>query len=290
MEAVLQYFANGLMVGGIYALMALGVVVIVKATGVFNFAVGQMMGIGAFLFWTFSAPLGLPIWISLILALAGGALMGLIIERLGLRPLIGQPMIAPLLLTMALAFFLNGISVAIWGIYQQKLPDFLPSSPIRIGGIIFSQDLLWSFVIAMVLFVLLWAFYKYTRVGLAMRATAESHVVAQARGIKVRTIYSISWAICGIMVTVGGILLAYRVGVSQYLSLFGLKAFPAVLFGGMDSLPGAVVGGLIVGVLENLAGGLIASWMIEVTPYIILLIALIFLPDGLFGLKKIERI
>lgn len=290
MESVLQYMANGLMVGGIYSLIALGIVLVYKSTSVFNFAIGQMMMFGAFFFWMFMEQVGLPIWVSLLLALVGSMGVGLLIERFTLRPLIGQPLLSSVLVTLALVYFLNGIAMGIWGAYQQRLPEFLPGSPVSVGGIVFSHDLLWSFFLAMALFVILLLFYQRTRLGLAMRATAESHEVAQARGINVRTIFSVSWALCGLIAAVGGMLLAYRMGVSQFLSLVGLRAFPAVLLGGLDSIAGALVGGLIVGVLENLAGGLIAPWMMEITPYIVLLLVLTIRPQGLFGLKRIERI
>lgn len=290
MQALLQYTANGLMVGGIYALIALGIVLIYKSTSVFNFAIGQMMMFGAFFFWMSVETFHLPIWIGFIISMLGTVGVGILIERFTLRPLIGQPLLSAVLVTLALVYLLNGVAMGIWGAYQQRLPDFLPGSPVNIGGIVFSHDLLWSFFLAMMVFALLLLFYQRTQTGLAMRATAESHQVAQARGINVRSIFSVSWALCGLIAAISGMLLAYRVGVSQFLSLIGLKAFPAVLFGGLDSITGALVGGLTVGVLENLAGGLIAPWMMEITPYIILLLVLIIRPEGLFGLKRIERI
>ena len=290
MEAVLQYIANGVMVGGVYALIALGIVLVYKSTSVFNFAIGQMMMFGAFFLYTFTEQFGLSIWLSLVLALVGSMIVGLLIERFTLRPLIGQPLLSAVLVTLALAYFLNGVAMGVWGGYQQRLPDFLPGAAVSVGGIIFAHDLLWSFCLAMTIFVLLLVLYRRTRLGLALRATAESHYVAQARGINVRAAFSVSWGLCGLVAGVTGMLLGYRLGVSQFLALIGLRAFPAVLFGGLDSIAGALIGGLLVGVLENLAGGLIAPWMMEITPYIILLLVLIIRPEGLFGLKRIERI
>jgi len=289
-QELLQYIANGLMVGGIYALIALGIVLVYKSTSIFNFIIGQMMMFGAFFFWMFAQQFNWPIWLSLLAALAASAGVGLLVERLTLRPLIGQPLLSSVLVTLAMAYLLNGIAMGIWGAYQQRLPDFLPGARVVVGGIVFAHDLLWSFGLAMVVFVLLLLFYQRTRAGLAMRATADSHQIAQARGIDVRRIFALSWALCGVIAGIGGMLLAYRLGVSQFLSLVGLKAFPAVLFGGLDSVLGALVGGLTVGILENLAGGLIDPWMSEITPYIILLLVLIIKPDGLFGVKRIERI
>lgn len=290
MQELLQYIANGLMVGGIYALIALGIVLVYKSTGIFNFIIGQMMMFGAFFFWMFTAQFHWPIVISLLLAIAASGAVGLLVERLTLRPLIGQPLLSSVLVTLALVYLLNGVAMGIWGAYQHSLPDFLPGAPVTIGGIIFAHDLLWSFFLAIAVFLILFVFYQRTRIGLAMRATADSHQIAQARGIDVRHIFALSWALCGVIAGIGGMLLAYRLGVSQFLALVGLKAFPAVLFGGLDSITGALVGGLTVGVLENLAGGLIDPWMSEITPYIVLLLILIVKPDGLFGVKRIERI
>jgi len=290
MESIIQYVANGIMTGGIYALIALGIVLIYKSTSVFNFAVGQMMMFGAFFFWTFADKLALPPWAGLLLTLAGGGVLGLLAERLVLRPLIGQPILSSVLITLAMAYFLGGAATAIWGVYQGRLPAFFPETPLNVGGIVLPPDLVWSFVLALAIFAVLVVFYQRTRLGLAMRATAESHQVAQARGINVRNIFSVTWAIAGVVAAVGGIILGYRMGLGPFLALAGLRAFPAVLLGGLDSIPGAIVGGLTIGILENLANGFTASWIADITPYIILVLVLLFRPQGLFGMQRIERI
>lgn len=289
MEAILQYIVIGLMNGGLYALLAMGIVLVYKSTAVFNFAVGQMLMLGAFFLWSFTN-LGLPIWIGIPLCLACGALLGLLIERFTMRPLIGQPLISAVLATLALSYILDALSKLVWGSASESLPKFLPGKSIQIGNIVFAHDLLWVFAIAVTAVLLLFVFYQRTRIGLSMRAVAESHKVAEARGIRIRNIFSVTWVLAGIVAVVGGILLGYRLGVTQFLSIIGLKAFPVVLFGGMDSIPGVLVAGLIVGVLESLAGGLIGSWLMGAMPYIVLLLALIFKPYGLFGLSRIERI
>jgi len=149
---------------------------------------------------------------------------------------------------------------------------------------------MWAFLMAILVFGILVLFFQKSRVGLAMRATAESHLVARARGIKVERIFGITWAIAAGMAALCGIFLAARMGLEITISVVGLKAFPAVIFGGMESILGAMVGGLTVGLLENLAGGFISTWFMEVTPYIVLLLVLIIKPQGLFGEKRIERI
>jgi len=290
MESFIQYMANGIMVGGVYALVALGIVLIYKSTSVFNFAVGQMMMFGAFFFYTFMEKLGLPGWIGLVCALASGAILGLLAERLVLRPLIGQPILSSVLITLAMAYFLGGAATAIWGSYQGRLPAFIPQTSVVIKGIVLPADLIWSFFIALIIFVVLVVFYQRTRLGLAMRATAESHHIAQARGINVRNIFSVTWAIAGVIAAVAGIILGYSMGLGPFLAIVGLKAFPAVLLGGLDSIPGAIIGGLAIGILENMANGYTASWIADITPYVILELVLLFRPQGLFGLQRIERI
>lgn len=290
MEALLQYVVNGLLVGGVYALVAMGIVIVYKATGIFNFAVGQMMMYGAFFCWTFIEKFGLPIWVSLVLSLIVGAMLGLLIERLTLRRLIGQPVLSSIMMTLAVTYLLGGIALGIFGSHLRPLPRFLPHEALPLGEAVVSSELLWSFLVAMAVFGLLALFYQRTRIGLAMRATAESHDVARARGINVKNVFSLTWALAGVAASVGGILLGYRLGLSYLISSIGLKAFPAVLFGGVESIAGAVIGGLVVGLLETLAGGLINPWIMEITPYIVLLVVLIFLPEGLFGLRRIERI
>jgi len=290
MEALLQYLANGLLVGGVYALIAMGIVIIYKASGIFNFAVGQMMMFGAFFCWTFIEQLGLPPLLSLLLSLIAGAALGLLIERFTLRKLIGQPVLSAIMMTLAVSYFLGGQALGFFGSYLRPLPRIFSADPINLGGVVLASDLLWSFITAMVVFGLLALFYQRSRMGLAMRATAESHQIAQARGINVRSVFSLTWALAGIVATIGGILLGYRLGLSNLLASIGLKAFPAVILGGVESIAGALIGGLVVGVLETLAGGLINPWIMEITPYIIILLVLVFMPEGLFGLKRIERI
>ena len=290
MDAILQFTANGILIGGVYSLIALGIVLIYKSSKVFNFAAGEMVMVGAFFMWTFLDVLGLPVLVSLLLTMLFTGVLGWILERLAIHPLIGQPLLSAILVTLGLADILRGLAMLFWGGASEKLTEFLPGKPVFIGNIVLPVDLLWCFGISVAIFGALFLFYKKTAVGLAMRAVAEDHQVAQARGISVGKIFAIVWFVTGIIAATGGILLSYRVGVTQFIGLISLKAFPAVLLGGLDSIGGALVGGIIVGLLENLAGGLIAPWLMETTPYIVLIFVLLIRPDGLFGLKRIERI
>jgi len=290
MAAGLQYIATGLMVGGIYALIALAIVLIYKATGIFNFAIGNMMMVGAFVCWSLMTQFGINPWVAVLLAVGVGALIGWAVNRFTMNPLIGQPILAPVMVTLALAYFFDGLTILLWGGSIRSLPDFLPGDRFHLDPAVLSSDLMWAFLIAILVFGILVLFFQKSRVGLAMRATAESHLVARARGIKVERIFGITWAISAAMAALCGIVLAARMGLEITISVVGLKAFPAVIFGGMESILGAMVGGLTVGLLENLAGGFISTWFMEVTPYIVLLLVLIIKPQGLFGEKRIERI
>ncbi|OGO42663.1 MAG: hypothetical protein A2Z04_00820 [Chloroflexi bacterium RBG_16_57_9] len=291
-----QFFVTGILTGGIYALVAMGIVLVYKSSRVFNFAHGHMLMMGAFLVWWFVTPLGFPIWLGLLATGASAVLLGFAIERLALRPLIGQPIFATVMMTLAMAQFLQGMTILTWGAYQRPLPEILPLQPLIIGTIRLRLNLVIAFAVAMLGFGIFAIFFRYTKAGLAMRAAAEDHRLAQSVGLSVRRIFGLAWAIASVIAMTGGVLLGNISGVDLNLSSIGFKAFPAVLFGGLESIPGALIGGLAVGIIENLVAGLpadptVRSWNLgEIAPYVFMLLVLLFRPEGLFGLKRIERI
>ncbi|MCX7838983.1 MAG: branched-chain amino acid ABC transporter permease [Anaerolineae bacterium] len=291
-----QFLATGLLTGGIYSLIALGLVLIYKASRVFNFAHGHILMVGAFTTWWFTENLGWDVWVAYAAAIAISVLIGLLIERAALRPLIGQPILATVMMTLALSQVLQGVTIIVFGAYQRSLPYLFPVQPIVLGDIRLKQNLVLAFVLAMLGFVVFVLFFRFTRAGLAMRAAAEDHQLARSVGLRVPRIFGMAWAIASVIATVCGVLLANISGVELTLSLIALKAFPAVLFGGLESIPGAIVGGLTVGVIESLVGGLPQDPAIralhlgDIAPYVFMLLVLMFRPDGLFGLKRIERI
>ena len=294
MDFFLQLIVAGILTGGIYALVALGFVLIYKSTGIFNFAQGEILMVGAYVCWALIVQLGAPLWIGFVGTFLFAACLGLIIERFALRPMIGQPLLAAIMITLALSGVLKGLVTVIWGSRQAVLPDFLPREPLSLGNVVISQQLLASFGIAMALFLAFIVFFKRSKLGLVMRATAEDHQVTRSLGIKVSTSFVMAWIIACIVAVVGGILLGGISGVNMHLSFLGMKAFPVVILGGLDSIPGAIVAGLMVGILEKLASGYIDPFVVggfsEVFPFIILIIALMIKPHGLFGMKRIERI
>ena len=293
MENLLQFIANGFMVGGVYSLIALSIVIVYKATAIFNFAMGEFMLVGAFVCWAIVVMTPLPPWLGIIVALAVSVLLGLLVERVVLRPMLGQTILSQVMATIGLSVVLTGIVAFIWGPSTVAYPGgLLPKGALRLEGVAtFSYDLLWPFLIAVVIFAGLVWFFQRSSMGLRMRGVAEDHQLAQATGIDVSQVFAITWAIAAMVLGLCGILIGNRVGIGRGLTpQVGLKAFPAVLFGGLESIPGALIGGLVVGLLENLAAGLIDPKVGEITPYVILLLVLMFRPQGLFGLKRIERI
>ncbi len=308
-QLVPQQFTTGLLNGGIIAIIALGIVLIYRSSEVFNFSHGQLVMWGAFVTWWFAGAdengkeiFNLPLWAAIPLAIVVMAGMGLLIERLALRPMTGQPLLAIVLMTLGLAQFLDGAAAITFGIQpKNNFPaPFSPSDVIQIpfpgafnDTIIVKQALLATAVVAILAAIVFMLFFRYTRIGLAMRATSEDHELARGVGINVPRVFGMSWAIAGIIATVGGVLLATLTGVSLSLSVVTLVAFPAILLGGLESFPGAIIGGLLVG----LAAALVQASSVqvirstsEIAPYILLLIVLLIRPEGLFGEKRIERV
>jgi branched-chain amino acid transport system permease protein len=290
-----QLMITGIMMGGVYGLMAVGVIIIVKASGVFNFAHGTIVVFGAFVFWWFLVPLGLPLWVSILLLFLWSALLGFLIERLVLRPLIGQPLLAAAMATIALGEIFNGVVVLFWpGPGRVYKPPFLPKGAFHAGGVVFPYNQLVCFIACMVALGIFIYFFQFTRQGLAMRAASQDHQLARSAGISVTRVFMISWFIAVLTAATGGIIAGSFMSVDPSLAGLGLYAFPAVIFGGLESIGGGVVGGISVGVLQNLGGGYLDQYVgggiKEIAPYVIMLLILIFKPHGLFGYKKIERV
>jgi branched-chain amino acid transport system permease protein len=303
-QLVPQFAITGLLAGGPLALMALGLVLIFKSSYIFNFAQGQLILLGALMTWWFAVEAEFPLWLSILLALGLSALLGLAIERLALRPMTGQPLLAIILMTLGLSQVLQGLAFLIFGGTQRNFPQiFSAADPYRITLpltynenpviLILKQNLVWSFAVALVGVILIGAFFRFTRIGLAMRGASEDHELAQSIGLRIHQIFGISWLLAGMVATTSGVLLATSSGLDLSLSVVVLAAFPAVLLGGLESIPGTIVGGLLIG----LSQGLVAASKVqvirsasEIMPYVVLLLVLLIRPEGLFGQKRIERI
>jgi branched-chain amino acid transport system permease protein len=279
----------------IYALVAIGFVIILKCSEVFNIAQGHFVLIGGYLGYTFLVPLGLPIWAALGLAIVTAILMGLAIERFTLRPLLGEPVLALVMVTIALATILGGLATLFWGAEYKPYHGLLPSISLKIGAISVPSESLIGLIVSVICVGLLMLLFRYTKIGLAMRATAEDLQVVQSLGIRATTVYAVSWVIACVVGVIGGILIGGVSGAHIELANIGIKTFAVVLLGGVNSIGGAIVAGIILGMLENVAAGYLdpllpGGGLAQVFPFIVMIIVLIFRPYGLFGLVRIERI
>lgn len=295
MDMFLQFLVTGIMLGGVYGLIALGLVIIYKSSGVLNLAHGAFMLVMAMLAWTLADGMGLPMWLSIVAVLAVSVVLGYGVERVILRPLIGQPILATIIVTLALGFFLEGVAIMSWGGNIVSYQKFLPREPFTWGPVIIPQAYVWSFLVAIALFILLLVFFRYTKYGLAMQMVSEDHQVARSLGVNVRTVFAQTWILAVMMAAIAGILYGSLHPLSMEMTHLGLvKAIPVVLLGGMNSLAGALVGGLIIGVAEVVGAGyidpIIGGGFKDVVPLILMLLILLIKPYGLFGWVRIERI
>lgn len=293
MDRIIQLALSGIANGAIFALVALGFVLIYKSSDVINFAQGELLLIGAYLTYTMVEMFGLWWPIGVVIAVVLAAAVGVVIEQLVLRPLIGEPVISVIMVTIGLSSLLRAIVGAIWGVTPRPAPQFLPTDTVTILGANVGVDRIWAFGLAIALFALLTLFFRFSREGIAMRAVADDQQAALSMGISVKKVWAVAWAIAAITAAVGGILLmSIFGGVSGTIGRVGLLVFPVVILGGLDSIPGAIIGGLIIGLLQSFAGGLLPpEWGLgEVAPFVILLLILLVRPYGLFGQRIIERV
>src|SRR3954469_11508475 len=295
MEFLLQLVLNGLVVGSIYSLVALGFVIIFKSSGILNFAQGEFLLLGAYVFLAIVTQGHVPPIPALLLTFAFATLLGLVLERVILRPLIGEPIISVIMVTLGLSSILRAIVQGVWGTDTRPMRAVFSLDPIQIGPLPVARGYFYSAGSVAVLLVLLTLFFKYARPGIAMRATAASQQVALSMGISVRRIFALSWSIAAVVSAAGGVLLGtMRGGVVGSLGGLGLKVLPVVIVAGVDSVGGAILVGLLVGVLENLAGGYLdpvfGGGVKEVAPFVALVLILMVKPYGLFGKVRIERV
>jgi branched-chain amino acid transport system permease protein len=294
MELFLMAVTTGIMVGGIYALVALGWVLIYKCSGVLNLAMGEMTLIGAYVSLSFYS-MGVPFLLSLLFSLIIGFILGILTERIFLDKLIGQPVLTVIMVTVGLSFFFKGTLEFIWGTDTRVFdPPVFAIEPIRLGPIIIGQVYMWSFVASIILLVLFVSFFKYTRWGLAMQATADDEMAALSVGVSARFVYAAAWAIAFMAAGVGGTLLGNINGLNISVGYLGLLVLPVVVFGGLNSVPGAIVGGIAIGVLQNLTGAYLDRYVPggvkEIAPFVFMAIFLLFKPHGLWGWERIERV
>ncbi len=294
MAELLQFVITGLAVGMVYALIALGFALIWKSSSVANLALGQIVLISSWFTYGMLVQVGLPYWIGFPLTIVFAIFLGWVIERFTLRPLIAQPILSLIAVTLGIAYFLEGLVTLIWPKSVAALPPLFPQKPVNIGPAVVSQEYLWAAVISLVLFGLLSLFFKYHKMGIAMRATADDQMAVQACAVPVTRVFSISWIFACIVAAIGGVLISLIGGITFGLVETGLKSFSVVILGGLDSFVGCIIAGPIIGLCENLGGGYLTPFIgpgiKDIIPFIIIIIVMFIKPYGLFGETRIERI
>ncbi|MGN0932886.1 branched-chain amino acid ABC transporter permease [Falsigemmobacter intermedius] len=290
MIQLIEYAIIGAATGSIYALGALCFVTINKPSNVFNFAMGEMMMMGAYFYYLFSVQGDLHWLPALVLALAMGGLLGAAIERLILRRLLGQPHVVLVMVTFGIGSALRGVAGMIWGANILNLPQFLPRAPIFIGDMLIPGKLAWGMVVMVVIILAFVLYYRFSRTGIAIRATAADQITAEVLGINIRGVFVWSWVVAGSMATMAGITAASINGLTPNLGLIALEVLAVVMLAGMTSVGGVLIAGILVGMINALVGAYIDSSWQQFMPYLIVLAMMTVRPHGLFGEKPVERI
>ncbi len=280
----------GIGAGSLYALTAIAFVLIYKATRVINLAIGEMLMVGAYLFFALGAGWSLSWWLAIPMALVGGGLLGMLLERGVIRPMLGENPISVFMVTIGLGSILVGTVELIWTSAPRSLPGFMPDEAIFIGEAFIAPNTFWGFVIAAVVIALFLLLFRFWRGGVALRATASDQGAAWAMGINVPAVYSLAWGLAGMIAAGSGILLGAMSGVSPEMAMFGLTVLVVVIVGGLDSVFGALLAGLLIGWMESVVGVYLGGEYEHLVTFILLMLVLLVRPWGLFGSHEIERL
>ena len=294
-QLLVQLLVNGLVVGTLYGVVAMSFVLIYKATQVVNFAQGELLLIGAWVCWWLLTTYQLPFYFGMPITLVFMLVFGVALQVCLLRPMIGEPIISVIMVTIGLSTVFQAAMKWIFGTNLQPFPPIFTSQSVNVLGLQMQTVYLMSLVVSVVMMAAMAWFFHSSKHGLAMRATAFDQQVAQSLGISVKTVFAMAWAISAVVSAVAGVVVAVVNGVSAGLSVYGIKVFPAVILGGLDSIGGAVLGGIIIGLLENLAHFVDSQYLhwgnlYEIAPFYVLIVILLIRPYGLFGTQDIERI
>ena len=287
---VLQLLISGLSQGCVYGLIALGFVLIYKATEMVNFAQGDMMMLGAFIAFTFINGLGFPFAWGLLATIVCMAVIGVVIERVILRPMIGEPPFAVLMITIGLGFILRAIAGAVWGNEPRSISSPLSGGVVRLGELAIGYENIAIIVGTSILCLLLFAFFRFTRLGVAMQAASQNQLAAYYCGIPVKRVFSIIWALSAAIAATAGVLVAPITLVDPMMGFLGIKAFAAAIVGGFGSLQGAMAGGLLIGVVEQFAGLYLPTGFSDTSAYVILLLMLFIRPEGIFTSMQRKKV
>ncbi|ARP99766.1 branched-chain amino acid ABC transporter permease [Pseudorhodoplanes sinuspersici] len=286
----IEYSIIGIASGSIYVLAALGFVIIFKSSSVFNFAMGEMMMFGAYLFFMADQQLGLGWMAGLAAAFAGSAVLALAIERGLLRHLLGRPAVVLVMVTLGVGSIIRGVAALLWGPNVLQLSEILPRKPIFIGELLIPGKLAWGFVGVSLIAAGFVAYYRFSRAGLAIRATSSDQVTAEGLGINIRGVFSLTWILAGMLAAASGIIAGSVNGVTPQLGLVAFNVLAVVMLAGMTSVGGACIAGLLIGWMETLVGAYLGAAWQNFLPYLVVLLVMVVKPTGLFGENRIERI
>ncbi len=286
----LEYSIVGIASGGVYALIALGIIVIFKSSRTFNFAMGEMMMLSAYMFYTAAVTFSMGILGGFVAAILGSIVVALMIERLALRPMLGRPFIAVVMVTFGIGSIIRGVVGMIWGPNDLQIPAILARTPIMIGDLFIPGKTARASAIAVCIVVSLVLYLRYSRAGVALRAAAADAITASSMGIDVRRIISFTWVLAAVTGCISGVLMANINTLTPHLGVVALNVLAVIILGGMNSIGGVLISGFIIGWLEAITGLMLGTQFREITPYILALLVLLVRPTGLFGTKEIERI
>jgi branched-chain amino acid transport system permease protein len=284
---------EGIVLGSIYAIVALGFVLIFKATKVINFAQGELMMVGAYVAYLFIVQLQLNLWLSLLGIFLITGLLGITIHFCLFRKMIGETPFVLVMMTIALSYLLKSGTQLIWGAQRKVMPPILQGSYIRIIGVPVARDSLAVMVFTILFLILFHVFFKFTKNGIAMRATANDQVAAMGCGIEVNAVFAMGWAISFMLSSVAGVIMGINYSLDIHLGVIGLRVFPVIILGGLDSIGGVVIAGYIIALLESFSRSYLGQYFsvdLEIIPFVILIVILLIKPYGLFGTKRIERL
>jgi len=290
MDFFLLLIATGLVSGAAYGLIAMGFALIFKSTGVVNFAQGELVMLTAYISFTLYTMFELSFFPLMLLTIPISMLIGMVLERLFIRPMLGEPVFAIVMVTIGLAVILRGITIMIWGPDPFNFTAGIPTHVVTIGGVPFYPAQLYMIAALAVLTFGAWAFLRFSRMGIAMRAVAANETAALLVGISVSRIHMVAWMLSSAIASVAGVLFAANFKLAPDLWFQGLKSFPAVILGGLDSVIGAAAAGIVIGLIENLFQGYVGQGLREISGFIVIIIVLMVRPYGLFGSKDIERV
>jgi branched-chain amino acid transport system permease protein len=290
MNFLLNLLMSGLVIGSLYGLIAMGFAIVYRATGIVNFAVGEMMMLTAYISYNIAQIPGFGLAGLLLTTLPIAMALGLLIERVFIRPMLGEPLFSRVMVTIGLAVVIRSLVILIWGVEPKPYPRPLGQEVISLGGLALYPGQIFSLAMLALMCLLMWFFFRHSRVGIAMRATSNNETTALLMGINVKRISAIAWALSALFSAIAGLSFCLMFSLEPEISHMGLRGFPATILGGLDSVVGGAFGGLIIGMVENLAGGYLGRGLKEIAGFVLIVAVLMVKPYGLFGQREIERV